>query len=130
MMIVFTNGTKKDLKNYSPICLLSNIYRVLTRALTKRLEKALSENQPRKQAGFTSGYSTTDHIYVVNQLKEKCKKYSIPPCIAFDDYEKALDSVQTQAVLTSVQEQRIEDMYIELLKEIYTNSSMTVHPHK
>ena len=38
--------------------------------------------------------------------------------------------MQTQAVLTSLQEQGIEDVYIELLKEIYTNSSMTVHLHK
>ncbi|MEG7521769.1 MAG: reverse transcriptase domain-containing protein, partial [Chromatiales bacterium] len=51
-------------------------------------------------------------------------------CIAFVDYEKAFDSVQTQAVLTSLQEQGIEDVYVELLKHMYTNSSMTVHLHK
>ena len=38
--------------------------------------------------------------------------------------------MQTQAVLASLQEQGIKDVYIELLKEIYTNSSMTVHLHK
>ena len=38
--------------------------------------------------------------------------------------------MQNQAVLTSFREQGIEDVYIELLKEIYTNSSMTVHLHK
>ena len=38
--------------------------------------------------------------------------------------------MQTQAVLTSLQEQGIENVYIELLKEIYTNSSMTVHIQK
>ena len=31
------------------------------------------------------------------------------------DYEKAFDSVQTQAILTSLQEQGIEDVYIEIL---------------
>ena len=36
------------------------------------------------------------------------------------DYEKAFDSVQTQAILTSLQEQGIEDVY----------SSVTVHLHK
>ena len=36
--------------------------------------------------------------------------------------------MQTQEV-TWLQEQGIEDVYIELLKEIYTNSSMTVHLH-
>ena len=38
--------------------------------------------------------------------------------------------MQTQAALSSLQEQGIEDVYIELLKEIYTNSSMTLHLHK
>ena len=51
-------------------------------------------------------------------------------CVAFVDYEKAFDSVQTQAILTSLQEQGIEDVYIEILKDIYTDSSVTVHLHK
>ena len=44
------------------------------------------------------------------------------------DYEKAFDSVQTQAILTSLQEQGIEGMYIEIPKD--TDSSLTVHLHK
>ena len=40
-------------------------------------------------------------------------------CVAFVDYEKAFDSVQTQAILTSLQEQGIEDVYLEILKDIY-----------
>ena len=124
-MIIFKKGNKKDLNNYKPICLRSNIYKVLTKVLTIRLEKTLAENQPREQAGFRSGYSTTYHTHVVNQLKEKCREYNIPLSIAFVDYKKASDSMQTQAILTSLQEQGIEYVYIELLKEIYTNSSMT-----
>ena len=47
----------------------------------------------------------TDHIHVVNQLKEKCREYNIPLCIAFINYKKAFDSVeQTLAVLTLLQE--------------------------
>ena len=46
------------------------------------------------------------------------------------DYEKAFDSVQTEAILTSLQEQGIEDAYIEILKDIYSDSSVTVHLHK
>ena len=130
MMVIFKKGNKKDLTNYRPICLLSNIYKVLTKVLTKRLEKTLDENQPREQTGFRSRYSTTDHIHVVNQLKEKCREYNILLCVTLVDFENAFDSVQTQAVLTLLQEQGIEDVYIELLKEIYTNSWMTVHQHK
>ena len=116
-------------RNYRPVCLL-NSYKVLTKVLTKRLEKTLDENQPREQAGFRSRYSATDHIHVLKQLKEKCQKYNIPICIAFVDYEKASDSVQTHTVLTSLQEQGIEDVYIQLMNDIYINSSMTVQIHK
>ena len=38
--------------------------------------------------------------------------------------------MQTPAVLTSLQEQEIENGYIELPKESYTNSSMTLHVYK
>ena len=106
------------------------MYKLFTKIITTRLEKKLDENQPREQAGFRSKYSTTDHIHAINQLKEKCREYNIPLCVAFVDYEKAFDSVQTQAILTSLQEQGIEDVYIEILKDIYTDSSVTVHLHK
>ena len=94
--MIFKKGTKKDLKNYRPICLLLNINKVLTQVLTKKLEKTLDENLPREQAGFRSGYSITDHIHVVNQLKEKCREYNTPLCIAFVNYKKAFDSMQTR----------------------------------
>ena len=94
------------------------MYKLFTK-ITTRLEKKLDENQPREQAGFRSKYSTTDHMHAINQLKEKCREYNIPLCVAFVDYEKAFDSVQTQAILTSLQEQGIEDVYIEILKDIY-----------
>ena len=106
------------------------MYKLFTKIITTRLEKKLDEHQPRQQAGIRRKYSTTDHIHAINQLKEKCREYNIPLCVAFVDYEKAFDSVRTQAILTSLQEQGIEDVYIEILKDIYTDSSVTVHPHK
>ena len=130
MVIFFKKGNRKDIKNYRPICLLSNMYKLLKKSITTRLEKKLDDNQPRDQARFRSKYSTTDHIHAINQLKEKCRECNIPLCVAFVDYEKAFDSVQTQAILTSLQEQGIEDVYIEILKDIYTDSSVTVHLHK
>ena len=105
------------------------MYKLFT-IITTRLAKKLDENQPREQVWFRSKYSTTDHIHAINQLKEKCREYNIPLSVAFVDYEKAFDSVQTQAILTSLQEQGIEDVYIEILKAIYTDSSTTVHLHK
>ena len=112
-MVIFSKkGHSKDINKYRPTCLPSNMYKLFTKILTTRLENKLDENQPREQVGFRSKYSTTDHIHVINQLKEKCREYNIQMCVAFVDYENAFDSVQTQTILTSLQEQGIEDVYI------------------
>ena len=62
MVIFFKKGNRKDIKNYRPICLLSNMYKLFTKIITTRLEKKLDEHKPREQAGFRSKYSTTDHM--------------------------------------------------------------------
>ena len=123
MVIFFKKGSRKDIKNYKPICLLSNMYKPFTKIITTRQEKKLDENQPRDLAGFRSKYSTTGHMHAINQLKEKCLEYNIPLCVAFVDYKKAFDPVQNQAMLTSLQEQGIEDVYIEILKYIYIRTA-------
>ena len=84
----------------------------------------------KQDLGASTVYSTADHIHAINQLKEKCREYNIPLFVAFVDYEKAFDSVQTKAILTSLPKQGIEDVYIEITKDIYTDSSVTVHLHK
>ena len=91
MVIFFKKGNRTDIKNYRPIA----CYQICTNC----------------SQGFRSKYSTTDHIHAINQLKEKCREYNIPLCVAFVDYEKAFDSVQTQAILTSLQEQGIEGVH-------------------
>ena len=118
MVIFFKKGNRKYIKNYRPICLLSNMYKLFTKIVTTRLEKKLDENQPREQAGFRSKYPTADHLHTINQLKEKCREYNITLCVAFMDNDKAFDSVQTQEILTLLQEQGIEDVYTEILKDI------------
>jgi hypothetical protein len=45
---------KDDFKNYKPINLLSNLYKLFMQIKTKRMSKILDENQPVEQAGFRS----------------------------------------------------------------------------
>ena len=92
------------------LAIKNSMYKLFTKIITTMLVKKLDENQPREQAELRSKYSTADHLHAINQHIETCREYNIPLCVAFVDYEKAFDSVQTQTVLASLQEQRIEDV--------------------
>ena len=125
---IFKKGNSKDIKNYRPICLLSNMYNLFTKVITARLEKKLDENQPREQAGFRSKYSKTDHIHAINQLKEKCCEYNIPLCVAFVDYEKAFDGTNPSNIdiIARTRNRRC----VHRNPERHTDSSVTVDLHK
>jgi hypothetical protein len=51
--LVPKKGNKTDIKNWRPISLLSNLYKILSRALNNRLKKFVSRLTSRAQKGFT-----------------------------------------------------------------------------
>ncbi|GFR63732.1 RNA-directed DNA polymerase (Reverse transcriptase) domain containing protein [Elysia marginata] len=67
IIVIYKKGDPGDIKNYRPISLLSHSYKLFTRLLQTKMERVLDENQPKEQAGFGKGFSTTDHIHTLNQ---------------------------------------------------------------
>ena len=63
-VLLYKKNDKRDLKNYRPICLLSQMYKLFTRIILNRISSTLEEQQPKEQAGFRKGYSSTDHLHV------------------------------------------------------------------
>ncbi|XP_069993555.1 uncharacterized protein [Penaeus vannamei] len=68
--------------------------------------------KPRELAGFRCGFSTTDHIHTLTQIREKVNEYRKPLCMAFIDYEKAFNSVQIAAVLGSTTGSRADNIVL------------------
>ncbi|KAK6764860.1 hypothetical protein RB195_024981 [Necator americanus] len=93
---------REDLRNYRPICLLSVSYKVFTKFILTRISRTLHEAQPQEQAGFRQGISCLDHIQTVLRVIEVCREYRLPLVLTFVDYEKAFDSVETNAVLSAL----------------------------
>ncbi len=126
VVLFFKKGDNTLLKNYRPISLLSHAYKLFSRVITNRLTRRFDDFQPPEQAGFWKGYSTIDHIHTLRQVIQKTEEYNLPLCLAFVDYEKAFDSIETWAVLRSLQRCHIDFRYIEVLKCLYTNATMSV----
>ena len=78
VIILNKKGQERYKKNYRPIILISQIYKLFTRFLKRRMEKILDTNQPREQAGFLKGFATKDHLHTINQIIEKSNEFNIP----------------------------------------------------
>ncbi|XP_063630801.1 zinc finger protein 135-like [Cydia splendana] len=126
VVLFFKKGDNALLKNYRPISLLSHVYKLFSRVITNRLARRLDNFQPPEQAGFRRGFSTVDHIHTLRQVIQKTEEYNLPLCLAFVDYEKAFDSIETWAVLQSLQRCQVDYRYIEVLKCLYENATMSV----
>ena len=82
---------------------MSHAYKIFTRIIQNRITKVLDGNQPREQAGFREGFSTTDHLHVQNQLIEKANEYQLRLCVGYIDYEKVFDSVEHSDLFTALE---------------------------
>lgn len=66
---------------------------------TSCLARKLDEFRLREHVGFPKGFRTVGHVNTVRQIIQKTDEYNQPPCKAFMDYEKVLDSIETWGVL-------------------------------
>ena len=72
-----------------------------------------------EQAGFRSGYSTIDHIFVLNYLIDFylfCNK-RLYAC--FIDYKKAFDSIQRQQLWMKLCDLEIQGKLFNVIYDIY-----------
>ena len=82
----------------------------------------IEEQQSVEQAGFRKGFTTTDHIHVVNQVIEKTRELNKKVYLAFIDYKKAFDKVNHKYMLKALRNQGIQEGYIEITRDICTKN--------
>ena len=130
IILLHKKGTRDNINNYRPISLSSNLYKLFMKIITRRLTKILDSNQPTEQAGFRTGFSTTDHLQTVNQLIEKSQEFNHTLFIAFLDFNKAFDSVEHAIVLQALLHQGVPIKYIRILGNMYNNCRAKVRTEK
>uniref|UniRef100_T1ILV9 Reverse transcriptase domain-containing protein n=1 Tax=Strigamia maritima TaxID=126957 RepID=T1ILV9_STRMM len=92
---IFKAGDASLPSNYRGITLLNGIYKVIIAMMAKRISSWLEENHKIKesQAAFRRGYSTRDHLFMLNSLIENRFKKKGKLYVLFLDFKVAFDSI-------------------------------------
>ena len=91
--IIPKKGDTSKIKNWRPISLLSNFYKIISRLINNRLKKICNRTISRAQKGFNQ--SRQLHEVIINALENInfCKKNKINGAMLSVDMAKAFDSV-------------------------------------
>ncbi|XP_044757820.1 uncharacterized protein LOC123315973 [Coccinella septempunctata] len=95
--------------------------RMYGRLLKGRLEENIKTKIGEDQAGFTAGRSCQDHIYTIQQLVEKRAVH-----IAFEDLQKAYDSVPRIKIWEALEKLDIPQNQISATKKLYSENVVSV----
>jgi hypothetical protein len=86
-------------KNYRGISLLNTTYKIPAKIISKRLKPYIEESLGEYQNGFRRDNTTTDNIFVISNILEKCYEYYLTMHQLLVDFTQAYDSVKWKAVL-------------------------------
>ena len=128
--VIHKAGDERLPKNYRPITIIPLLYKLFARLLHNRLQPILEPQQSDDQAGFRTGFSTEDHLFIVAMVQEKADEYRFPLWFAALDFQKAFDSVEHQALWNSLFRQGVPLQYIQILENLYAEQTAQVATDK
>ena len=94
---ILKSGDSKEVRNYRPITCLTNMYKILTGIIAKRIsthlkEKSLLLAEPKECRPETK--CCKDQLMISKTIYEECKTRNKNLRVAWIDYQKAFDSVK------------------------------------
>ena len=113
---IYKKGDKMECENYRGIALLNIAYKIFANILYKRLLPYTESIVGEYQCGFRVGRSTTDQLFNIRQILEKCKEYNVEIHQLFVDFKAAYDNVSRRKLWRVMEEFWIPNKLISLTK--------------
>ena len=128
--VVFISITNKcnakECSNYRIIALISHASKVMLKILQVRLQQYVNRELPDVQAGFRKGRGTRDQIINICWIIQKAREFQKNIYFCFIDSTKAFDCVDHNKLWKILEEKRIPDHLICLLRNLYAGQEATV----
>ena len=87
------NNDLGNLNNWRPLTLLNTDYKIVTKTISNRIKKYISNIIENSQTGFIKGRYIGENIRLIQETIEKLEEEEQPVLLLFADFEKAFDSI-------------------------------------
>ena len=113
-------GSKIDFSNCKGISLLSVPGKILAQVILNRFITNISEeNLPEAQCGFCPKCSTTDMIFTVRQVQEKCIERNMDLVAVFIGMTKAFNTVNKEALWVILSKLGCPTKFVNLIHQFH-----------
>jgi sorting nexin-29 len=109
---IYKKGEKSECSNYREISLLNTAYKILATVINNKLKTYAEDLLSQDQNGYRRNRSTTDNIFIMRKILEKCYEYNIEMHVLFIDFKQAFDSVDRQKTIKILQELKIPNKFV------------------
>ena len=100
--------------------MLSIAGKILARILLNRLVPSIAEDVlPESQCGFRTNRGTTDMVFVLRQIQEKCREQNKGLYISFVDLTKAFDTVNREGLWKILKRLGCPPKFLKLIVQLH-----------
>ena len=128
VQLIHKKGNTLALDNYRPIAITSNIGKIYTRILAKRLSEE-SESKglmPEAQAGCRPGRGVSVNLFILSSIIDQSKVEKSPFILAFIDVRKAFDSVNREILWFILEKLQINEDLISRIRSTYNTTNRKI----
>jgi len=105
---------------------MSTAAKLMGRVIITRIREGLNQLLRDEQAGYRSGRSTTEQIFVLRNIIEQVIEWNACLYVCFVDFEKAFDSVQRETLWCLLASYGIPTKLVDMVKTMYKNCRCAV----
>ena len=112
--------------NWRGITLIPTAAKVMGRVIITRIRDGINQQLRDEQAGYRSGRSTTEQIFVLRNIIEQVIEWNSCLYLCFVDFEKAFDSVHRETLWHLLKSYGIPTKLVNMVKAMYKNCRCAV----
>ena len=121
--VLYKKKDRTDPRNYRPITLLNNDYKILMRILTTRMNDAVVQFVSRDQNGFVPDAFISENIMRLQLIQDIIEDENLEALYVFLDMEKAFDRCSWEFLLKGLETIGFDQPFIDFIKLAYAPTS-------